>query len=127
MVYTNRYARELGNGEIFIFPPAPLLTSNWQDYLEHLPNILGMWFIEHAMYMHINNCWLSSPIRQNFHLSDSSQAKASLSILMQLFNATFTYRHKTYSIVHIQYFSLILYNMSTRYHLLFNICEEIKM
>jgi len=58
------------------------------------------------MYMHINNCWLSSPIRQNFHLSGLSQEKPFLSILLQLLNATFTYRHTTYSTVHIQYFSL---------------------
>jgi len=41
----NRYAREQRDGEIFVFLPAPVLTSNWQDYLEYLPNIRGMWFI----------------------------------------------------------------------------------
>jgi hypothetical protein len=46
MVYTNnRCAREQGDGENVVFPPAPLLNSNWQDYLEHSPNIPGMWFI----------------------------------------------------------------------------------
>jgi hypothetical protein len=34
-----------GDGEIFIFPPAPLLTTNWQHYLEHVRNILGTWII----------------------------------------------------------------------------------
>jgi len=29
----NRCAREQSNGKIFVFPPAPLMTSNWKDYL----------------------------------------------------------------------------------------------
>jgi len=40
------------------------------------------------MYIHVNKSWLSSPIRQNFHLSDLSQQKPCLSILLQLLNAT---------------------------------------